>query len=91
VNPLSKACKNLKQKKDLGGINVLRYPKSMFIGAKKFMKVATKGDAFFIYTLPSLDVNHIHMRFFPNTKNSRMCLRKKCEHVAQASTIRQHH
>jgi hypothetical protein len=33
----------------------------MFVGAKTFMKVATRGDAFFIYTLPSLDVEpHPH-------------------------------
>jgi len=52
---------NLKQKKDLGGINVLRYPNPMFIGANKFMKVAIRGDAFFIYTFPSLDVEpHPH-------------------------------
>jgi len=52
---------NLKQKENLGGINVLRHPKPMFIGEKKFMKVATRGDAFFIYSPPSLNVEqHPH-------------------------------
>jgi hypothetical protein len=28
----------------------------LFVGTKKFMKVAKKGDAFLIYVLPSLDI-----------------------------------
>jgi hypothetical protein len=28
----------------------------LFVGAKKFMKVAKKGNAFLIYAFPSLDV-----------------------------------
>jgi hypothetical protein len=36
-------------------------PKALFVGAKAFMKVATKGYAFFIHVLPSPDVEpHPH-------------------------------
>jgi hypothetical protein len=30
--------------------------KPLFVGAKVFMKVATRGNAFFIYALPSPNV-----------------------------------
>jgi len=36
---------------NLGGIKRLRCPKPLFVGTKSFIKVATKGDAFFICTL----------------------------------------
>jgi hypothetical protein len=36
----------------------------LFVGAKKFMKVAMKGDAFLIYTIPSLDVEPHLDEFF---------------------------
>jgi hypothetical protein len=41
------------------------------------MKVITRGDAFFIYTFPSTNVEHVHMKFLPRPKNSRMCLKRK--------------
>jgi hypothetical protein len=47
---------NLKQKEDLNGARKPRCPKLLFVGAKTFMKVATKGDAFLIYVLPSPNV-----------------------------------
>jgi hypothetical protein len=47
---------NLKQKEDLDGVKKPRCLKLLFVGAKAFMKVATKGDAFLIYVFPSLDV-----------------------------------
>jgi hypothetical protein len=47
---------NLKHKKDLDGTRKPRCPKLLFIGVKTFMKVAKRQDAFFIYVLPSLDV-----------------------------------
>jgi hypothetical protein len=34
---------NLKQKEDLNGARRPRRPKLLFVGAKTFMKVATKG------------------------------------------------
>jgi hypothetical protein len=46
----------LKQKEDVNGTRRLRCPKPLFVGAKTFMKAATRGDAFLIYVLPSLDV-----------------------------------
>jgi hypothetical protein len=52
---------NLKQKENLDGISRRRCPKPLFVGEKAFMKVATKGDAFFIYVFPSLHVkSHPH-------------------------------
>jgi len=71
------ACKNLKHNGNLGNIKRFRCPKVLFVGAKGFMQATKKGNAFFIYFLPSLDVEYIHMRFLPNTKNSRMCLKKR--------------
>jgi hypothetical protein len=46
----------LKQKEDLDGTRRFRCPKPFFVGAKTFMKVATRGDAFLIYVLPSPNV-----------------------------------
>jgi hypothetical protein len=46
----------LKQKEDLDGTRRLRCPKPLFVGAKTFMKVAMRGDAFLIYVLPSPNV-----------------------------------
>jgi hypothetical protein len=48
---------NLKQgKKNLGGIKRSKCFKPFFVGAKTFMNVAKRGDAFLIYDLPSPDV-----------------------------------
>jgi hypothetical protein len=77
---LVKNMQNLKQKEDLDGIRRLRWPKPLFVGAKTFMKVATKGDAFLIYVLPSPNVEPcFKMKFPPNTKNSKMCLRREMQ------------
>jgi hypothetical protein len=46
----------LKQKKNFGGIRRPRCPEPLFVGAKAFIKAATKKDAFLIYVLPSPDV-----------------------------------
>jgi hypothetical protein len=51
-----KNMQNLKQKEDLDGTRRLRCPKPLFVGAKTFMKVATKGDAFLIYVFLSPNV-----------------------------------
>jgi hypothetical protein len=52
---------NLKQKENLNGTTRPKCPKPLFVGAKAFMKAATKGDAFFIYVFPSLHVEpHPH-------------------------------
>jgi hypothetical protein len=52
---------NLKQKEDLNGVRRPRCPKFLFIGAKAFMKVATKGEAFLIHVFPSPNVKaHPH-------------------------------
>jgi hypothetical protein len=48
--------KNLKQKEDLDGTRRLKCPKPLFVGAKSFMKVVTRGGAFLIYVLPSPNV-----------------------------------
>ncbi len=74
---------NLKHNGDLGSIRRFRCLKPLFIGAKGFVQATKKGDAFFIYVLPSLDVEHVHMRFLPSTNNSRICLKKECRHFAQ--------
>ncbi len=58
---LVSSMQNLKQKEDLDGIRRPRCPKPLFVGAKAFMEVAKEGNAFFIYVLPSLDVEpHAH-------------------------------
>ncbi len=55
-------------------------PSLLFVEAKTFMKVATKGYAFLIYVIPSPNVEPcLNMKFFPNTKNSRMCLRREMQ------------
>jgi hypothetical protein len=46
----------LKQNEDLDGIRRPRCPKPLFVGAKTFKKVTTRGDAFLIYVFPSPDV-----------------------------------
>ncbi len=71
-----KCMQNLKHNEDLSGIRRFKCPKLLFVGPKGFKHATIKGDAFFLKVLPSLDVEHIHMKFFPSTKNSRMCLRK---------------
>jgi hypothetical protein len=47
---------NFEQQGDLNGKRRPRCPKPSFIGTKAFMKATIRGDAFFIYVLPSLDV-----------------------------------
>jgi hypothetical protein len=79
--------RNLKHKENLGGIRVLRCPKPMFIGTKTFMKFITKGDAFFIYTFPSLDVERHPHEILPQYQEFKDVFEKKCEHLAQALTI----
>jgi hypothetical protein len=58
---LVKNTRNLKPKKILGGIKWLKCPNPLFVGAKTFMNVANRGDAFLIYILSSPDVeSHPH-------------------------------
>jgi len=47
---------NLNRKNDLDGIKRPRCPKTLFVGAKAFIKVAKRRDAFFIYVFPSPNV-----------------------------------
>ncbi len=69
---------NLKHKENLDGRRRPRCPKPLFVGAKAFMKVAIK--AFLIYVLPSPNVEPcFNMKFLPNTKNSRMCLKREMQ------------
>jgi hypothetical protein len=52
---------NLEHKENLDGTRRPRCPKLLFVGAKTFMKVATREDAFLIYVLPSPNVEpHPH-------------------------------
>jgi hypothetical protein len=77
---LVKNMQNLKQKEDLDGTRRPRCPKPLFAGANTFMKVATKGDATFIYVLPSPKLDPcFNVKFLPKTKNSRICLRRKMQ------------
>jgi hypothetical protein len=46
----------LKQKKNFHGTRRPRCLEPLFVGAKTFIKAATKRDALLIYVLPSLDV-----------------------------------
>jgi hypothetical protein len=46
---------NLKQKENFESISRPKCPKPLLLRARVFMKVAKSGDAFLIYTLPSLD------------------------------------
>ncbi len=48
-----KNMENLKQKDYLDGTRWPRCPKPLFVRAKVFIKVATKGYAFLIYVFPS--------------------------------------
>jgi hypothetical protein len=74
-----KCMQNLKHNGDLGSIRRFRCPKPLFNGAKGFVHATKKGNAFFNYVFPSLDVEHVHMKFLPSTKNSRMCLKNKMQ------------
>jgi hypothetical protein len=47
---------NLKQKENLGNTKRPRCPKHLFLEAKAFMEATKKGNAFFIYVIPSIDV-----------------------------------
>jgi hypothetical protein len=49
---LIKSMQNLKWQGNLDDTRRPRCPKPLFIGAKVFMKLATKGDAFLIYVFP---------------------------------------
>jgi hypothetical protein len=50
-------CKQkLRQKKDFNDVKKPKYSKTLVVGTKAFMQVAKKGDAFFIYALPMLNV-----------------------------------
>jgi hypothetical protein len=70
-------CKqNFKQHGDLGGKKRPRCPKPLFIGAKAFMKATIKEMHFLFMFFPHQMLNHVHMKFLPNTKNSKMCLKR---------------
>jgi hypothetical protein len=52
---------NLKQMEDLGSTRRPRCPKHFFIETKASMHATKKGNAFFIYVIPSIDVEpHPH-------------------------------
>jgi hypothetical protein len=53
-------CMQNQQNKDIGGTQKPKCWKSLFIGAKAFMHVIKKGDAFLIYVLPMLDAKSSH-------------------------------
>jgi hypothetical protein len=56
---------NLKHQGDLGGTIRPRCLEPLFVGIKKFLTTSTRGDAFFIYILPSLNVEpHPHENSF---------------------------
>jgi hypothetical protein len=74
-----RSMQNLKQKEDLGGTRRPRCPKPLFVTTKAFMKVTTRGDAFFIYVFPLPNVEPRHMKFLPCTKNSKMCLKREMQ------------
>jgi hypothetical protein len=60
-----RSMQNLKHQGDFGGTIRLRCLEPLFVGIKKFMKATMRGDAFFIYALPSLDVEpHPHENSF---------------------------
>ncbi len=48
----------------------------LFVRVKTFIQVVKKGNAFLIYTIPSLDVEPCPHEIIPNAKTSRMCLRR---------------
>jgi hypothetical protein len=53
---LVRSMQNLKQKEYINDTRRPKCPKPLFIRTKAFVKVATRGDAFFIYILPSPNV-----------------------------------
>jgi hypothetical protein len=66
-------CKQkLKQKNDFNDVKKPKYSKPLVVGAKVFMQVAKKGDAFFIYVLPMLDVEPCQHEI-PSQYHSRTC------------------
>jgi hypothetical protein len=68
---------SLKHKEDLDGTKRPWSTKLLFVGAKVFMKVATKGDAFlFMFFLHQM-LTHVHIKFLPSTKNLNMRLKKE--------------
>jgi hypothetical protein len=47
---------NLKQRENLGNTKRPRCPKHLFLEAKALMQATKKGNAFYIYVIPSIDV-----------------------------------
>jgi hypothetical protein len=68
---------NFEQQGNLGGRKRPRCPKSLFVGAKAFMKAAIKKEIHFLFMFsPHHMLSHVHIKFLPSAKNSKMCLRR---------------
>jgi hypothetical protein len=68
----------------LNVINIWGMPKmsrvqklNLFVGAKAFMQIAKKGDAFLSMFFPHQMLNHFIMRFLISIRNSKMCLKRR--------------
>jgi hypothetical protein len=55
----------LKHKENLGSIKRPKCPKHLFVEAKAFMHATKKGNALFIYVIPSLNVEP-HPHYIPS-------------------------
>jgi len=63
--------------KNLDGAQKSNFSKFLFMKAWAFMHAAKKGDAFFIYALPTTMSGHNNMKSLLNTKTIMMCLKRR--------------
>jgi hypothetical protein len=58
---LDESCIELSEcNKYLGSTQDVKSSKTLFIGTRAFMQTAKKGNAFFIFVLPILDIESLH-------------------------------
>jgi len=69
--------KFLECEKYLGSAQDVKSLKALFVGTKAFVQAAKKRNAFLIYVFPHQMLNCLIMRFLPNTRNLRTCLKRR--------------
>jgi hypothetical protein len=75
-NKLGEA-KHMKNLKNLVNAQKSKFSTLLFMGMKTFMHAVKKGDAFFIYALPAINIEPQQHEIPFQTKATRMCLKRR--------------
>ncbi len=81
----SQHMKKLKCEGDIGGNQGSNHFKPLFVGARTFMQASKKGDAFFVYAIPALDLKMQQHEILIHYQNYKDIFEKK-----NANTLHEH-